>query len=185
MKWIWRIVAVLVALPLLCAGVLLAMGMRGSAGRTHASIEIRGGPDRIWPWLDQSDKLKQWVSWLVDVREDPNSHAVNGKRVWVMRDENNGGELMEIPFTFTEYAPPSKMTVHASMPGTMEGLDAYRITDLGNGISRVESDGQYRYQMWMARLMEPLITSQAEAKMARDLAHLKELVEKGEPASVR
>ena len=181
MKWIWRVLAVLVALPLLCAGVMWAMGLRSNAGRTHASIEIHAAPDRIWPWLDRSDRLKQWVSWLVDVREDP--HAAQGvgvHRTWVMRDENNGGELMEIPFTYTEFAPPAQMTVRASMPGLLEGQNTYRLTDLGNGRTRVDSEGRYQYQMWMARLMEPLITSRSQAKMNGDFARLKELVEKSE-----
>jgi hypothetical protein len=44
MKWVLRIVAILVALPPLGAAVLLAMGHRGGAGHMHASTEIQAPP---------------------------------------------------------------------------------------------------------------------------------------------
>jgi carbon monoxide dehydrogenase subunit G len=184
MKWALRIVAILVALPLLGAAVLLAIGQRSGAGHTHASIEIQAPPERIWPWLDEGGRLKQWVSWLVEVREDSNApHVAGAQRVWVMRDENNGGELMEIHLTYTQYAPPSHMSVRSGVAGVFAGNEGYHLTALGNGQTRIDADGQDEYQMWLARLMEPLITPQAEKKMRADLAHLKELVEKSETVS--
>jgi carbon monoxide dehydrogenase subunit G len=184
MKWVIRIVAILVALPLVGAAVLLAMGQRGGAGQMHVSTEIQASPDRIWPWIQESGRLKQWVSWLVDVRDVSNSFdGVGAQRVWVMRDENNGGELMEIHVTCTDYAPPERVGVRTSTSGVFEGRQGYRLTDLGNGKTRLDADGQYQFQMWLARLMEPLITPQAEKKMRGDLAHLKELVEKNETAA--
>jgi carbon monoxide dehydrogenase subunit G len=181
MKCVLRIVAILVALLLLGAVVLLAMGQRGGAGRLHDSVEIQAPPERIWPWLEESGRVKQWVSWLVDIREGPNGfQGVGAQRVWVMRDENNGGALMEIQVTCTEYAPPARVGVRTSTAGVFEGRQGYRLTDLGNGKTRVEADGQYEFQMWLARLMEPLITPQADRKMRGDLARLKMLVEKSE-----
>jgi len=178
MKWVLRIVGILVALPLLGAVVLLAMGQRSSAGHTHASIEIQAPPDRIWPWLEDSARLKQWISWLVDVRNGAkNGTGVGAQRVFVMRDENNGGALMEIEFTWTEYAPPTTLVARSTTAGIFDGLQGYHLTDLGGGRTRVEIDGQYQFHIWMARLMEPLITPQAEKKLRADLAHLKQLVE--------
>ena len=179
MKWALRIVAVLVALPLLAAVVLWAIGMRSSAGQTHSSIEIRATPQQIWPWISQGDRQKQWVSWLLDVRDSGGAAGGAGSQhVWVMRDENNGGATMEIPFLYTEYVPPAQLTASTSMAGLLDGRESYRLTDLGNGRTRVDADGRYQYRMWMARLMEPLITSRSEAKMNGDLARLKEMVEK-------
>ncbi len=183
MKWVLRIVAILVALPLMGAVVLLAMGQRSGAGRSHASIEIQAPPEHIWPWLEDSARLKQWVSWLVEVRDGP--HAATGagaQRVFVMRDENNGGALMEIPFTISDYAPPAHVTFHAEVAGSFKGDEVYRLTALGNGRTRLDQVGQCQYQMWIARLMEPLITPQAEKKMRADLTRLKQAVEESEAA---
>jgi hypothetical protein len=100
----------------------------------------------------------------------------------MMKDENNGGQLMEIAGTFSQYEPPSKMTVQLSAPGGFDGTQAYRLTDLGNGRTRLEIDLDFHFTSALARLMEPLITPQAEKKMVSDLDHLKSLV--GQKAAI-
>ncbi len=67
-KWIGVVLAALIVIPL---GVLLILGHRANAGRTHVSVEIAGSPEQVWVWLDEGARLKQWVSWLVEVREPP------------------------------------------------------------------------------------------------------------------
>ena len=49
----------------------------------------------------------------------------------------------------------------------------------------MESTGEYRYTMWMAKLMEPLITPSAQKKEDADLARLKTLVEAETPRASR
>ncbi len=178
MKWIVRILGVLAGLLVLSLVTLFAMGHRADAGRMQTGIELNAPPEQVWSWLNEPEKLKQWVSWLVEVRAaDPNRRGVGEKRVWVMRDENNGGQLMEIEGTCSEYAPPSRLSVALSSPGAFEGGQSYRLADLGSGRSRLEIESNYRFGMWFARLMEPLITPMAKKKMVGDLARLKSLVE--------
>jgi len=56
---------------------LLILGQRKDAGHMHGSIEIAASPQQLFPWLVEGDKLKQWVSWLVEVRvPDPTVHGV-------------------------------------------------------------------------------------------------------------
>jgi len=177
MKWVIRIGATLIGLLLVGAVVLLAMGQRSRAGYMHSSIEIQAAPDRIWPWLEDPARLKQWLSWLVEVRgNDP--AGVGAQRVWVMRDPNNGDAAMEIHNVYTEYTRPTRMAIRSGTPGEFDGTASYHLTDLGNGRTRLDAEGQFHYQIWFAQLMEPLITPQAEKKERMDLAHLKELVEK-------
>jgi hypothetical protein len=38
--------------------------------------------------------------------------------------------------------------------------------------------GRYRYAVWLARLMEPVITPSARKKMVTDVAKLKSLIER-------
>ena len=93
MKWLFRIVGGLVALLTVATLVLLALGQRNGAGDIRVSTDINASPERIWPWLDDGEHAKQWVTWLVEVRSDPaaKQKPVGAKEVWVMRDENNGG----------------------------------------------------------------------------------------------
>jgi len=180
MKWVKRIAIVLAVLLIVPMAVLLVLGHRSNAGIAQASIEINASPDQVWTWLDDGDKLKQWISWMVDVKyPDPQkAHGVGSKRIWTMKDENNGGTLMEIATTCTEYAPPLRMTVTASdSEGFFNGEESYRLVDLGGGRTRLEARSQAHYTQWFAGLMEPLITPQAEKKMVMDAAHLKRLVE--------
>ena len=176
LKWVGIVLASLIVLPVL---TLIVMGHRANAGKTHASTEIAATPEQLFVWLDEGARLKQWVSWLVEVREpDPQQHTIGSSRTWVMKDENNGGMLMTLAGRLTEYEPPRRMVI--SIDSTLyqfEGRESYTLTALGNGRTRLDADGEYTYHQWLANLMEPLISPAAEKKMKADLAHLKSLVE--------
>jgi len=177
LKWIGIVVAALIILPLV---TLLVLGHRSGAGTLQASIEMNASPEQVWAWIDDGDKLKQWVSWLVEVKypDAQKTHGVGATRVLVMKDENNGGMLMEIAGKCSEYTPPSKMTVQLSDDqGMFSGEQTYQLVDLGSGRTRMDVHSQFRFAQWFAKLMEPLITPQAEKKMVADAARLKSLVE--------
>jgi len=177
LKWIAIVLAVLLIVPLV---TLLVLGHRANAGHANASAEINASPEQLWTWIDDGDKLKQWVSWLVDVKyPDPQQpHGAGSTRILVMKDENNGGMLMQIAGKCSEYAPPSHMTVQlADSEGMFDGEQAYQLVDLGNGRTRLEIHWHYHFSQWFANLMEPVITPQAEKKMVGDVARLKSLVE--------
>ena len=185
-KWVIRIAIVLAVLLIVPAATLLVLGHRANAGVMRASVEINAPPDLVWTWLDDSDKLKQWVSWVVDSKYvDPQRpHGVGSKRIWMMKDENSGGTLMEIDGTYSEYAPPSRMTLQiADTQGMFQGDSSYHLVDLGRGRTRIDVLERARYTEWFASLMEPLITPQAEKKLVMDVGTLKKLIE--EKAEVR
>jgi hypothetical protein len=94
-----------------------------------------------------------------------------------MRDENNGGKLMEITGTFTEFSPPRRMMIAVSVPGAFDGDQSYDVTTAGDGRSRLEVHGRYRFHVFLARLMEPLIMPSAKKKLMGDLTRLKTLAE--------
>ena len=179
MKWPQWVGIILVALVVIPVGVLLVLGHRAGAGKVHASVEMAGSPGQVWVWIDDSARLKQWVSWMVEVREaNPPRHAVGSTFTWVLKDENNGGMLMMLQGRLKEYAPPARLTVAIASPEyQFAGEQTYRLTSLGNGRTRVDADAQYHYDQWFANLMEPLVTPAAEKKMVGDLARLKTLVE--------
>ena len=175
MKWVLWILGSIAGLLVLCVAVLFFAGMRADAGHLHTAVEVAASPEQVWPWLNDADKLKQWVSWLVEVR---GSVARTGdKRTLVMRDENNGGQLMEIESTAADYSPPSHLRMSLLTKEGFAGEQNYRVTDLGNGRSRIEIDSSYRFDMWFARLMEPLITKAAQHKMVGDSVQLKRLID--------
>jgi uncharacterized protein YndB with AHSA1/START domain len=179
MKWLKWIGIVLAALLILPVVTLLILGMRKDAGHLHGSYEIATSPQQLWPWLEDGDKLKQWVSWLVEVRvPDPSLHGVGASHVWVMRDENNGGKFMQIVAKNREYAPPSRLALQLSSPdGQFTEENLYELVDLGNGKTRLDVDARYHFLNWFANLMEPVITPAVKKKMTADLARLKSILE--------
>jgi uncharacterized protein YndB with AHSA1/START domain len=184
MKWILWIGGGLIGVIALACAVLLVLGHRTNAGRTSVSADINAPPAQVWQWLDEPGKLKQWISWLVEVRApNPPASGVGAKRVLVMKDENNGGMPMEVEGVYTRYQPPTEMDLAMSNPGAFEGTETYRLTDLGNGRTHFEADGRFHYTMWMAQLFEPLITPAAQKKMDADVSRLKSLVEAGKSAA--
>jgi hypothetical protein len=185
MKWVLRIVGGFLLVLVLGVAALAVVSHRAGAGRMHTSAELIGSPEQIWPWLNEGEKLKQWVSWLVEVRGWDNGGAVGAKRVWVMKDENNGGMLMEINGVCSAYSRPTLLTVQLSVADAFDGEQSYRLTDLGNGRTRIEVNSQYRFGSSLARLMEPLITKAARKKMVGDLAHLQALVESNTISAAR
>lgn len=185
MKWVLRIAGGFAALLIIAVAVLFALGHRADAGQVHVSAELNASPEQIWPWLNTSDKLKQWITWLVEIRQDQPLTRVGTKQVWVMRDSNNGGQLVEMEGTFTEYRPPSRESVHISSAGMFDGQQSYSIEDLGGGRARLDIDGRYHYSQWFAALLEPLITPAAEKKLRGDVARLKALVEKEKNGTAR
>ncbi len=173
MKWVLRILGGLIGVLVLGVVVLFAMSQRANAGKMHNSIELNAPAERVWAWVTDPGKLPQWVSWLVEVRGERKNC------VWVMRDENNGGQIMEIHSTVVEDAPPHRFRANLSAAEGFDGEATYEITDLGGGRVRLDINAAYRFNMWLAKLMEPVIMPSAEKKMLRDLATLKSKVEAG------
>jgi len=184
MKWILWIGGGLIGVIALACVVLLVLGHRANAGLTSVSADISASPAQVWQWLDEPGKLKQWISWVVEVRTpNPVASGVGAKRVIVMKDENNGGMPMEVEGVYTKYQPPTEMDLAMSTPGAFEGTETYRLTDMGNGRTHFEAVGRYHYAIWMAQLFEPLITPAAQKKMDADASRLKSLVEAGASAT--
>jgi uncharacterized protein (TIGR03067 family) len=171
MKWVWRVLIVLVAVLVLGVGTLFGLGLRTDAGVMRSSIEISAPPATVWPWLTQGDKLKAWVGWLVEVRPT-GPH----REVWVMEDRNNGNARVEIEGTSTLEDPPRRLEAHTITTGAFEGDQAFKLTDLG-GRTRLDMESRFHFSQWFARLMEPVIAHEAHVKMIDDLARLKTKVE--------
>ena len=178
MKWVIRIVGGLVAVLLLSVLGLWIASNRRDAGRMRGSIEIARPPEDIWAWLSEPEKLTQWVSWLAEVQVDSTTapEGIGHRETWIM-DDPRMKEKFPVPGTITVWDPPVQMGVHVLAPNAFEGDVLYKLTDLGNGRTRLEEDGRFRYLDRFAALMEPMVTPEAMRKMFDDMNRLKVLVE--------
>jgi uncharacterized protein YndB with AHSA1/START domain len=171
-KWKWSLyIGVgLIGLILVAVLVLVAMGFRSGAGSLHATIAIDRPPQTVWPWLNEPERLKAWVSWLVEVRATPRGQT------WIMVDPNMGDQRIAIDRESTGDAP-RHLEVRMVMPGGFSGTQTYDLTDAANGGTTLTTAGIFRYDTRLARLLEPLISAQAQTKLEQDLARLKAAIE--------
>jgi uncharacterized protein YndB with AHSA1/START domain len=173
MKWLIRIVGVLVAIVVVALVGLLAVSRRPGAGKCDVSVEIAQPPQVVWAWITEPDKLTQWVGWLSAVESDTTTAmGVGHREVWVMNDPN-AKQPMRIPCTVTAEDAPRKGAALIDMKGMFLGTVEYTLTDLGNGHTRLTQKTKFTYSHPMAALMEPFITPQAQKKQVADFARLK------------
>jgi len=178
MKWVLRIgISLFVLLLISVAGLWLASN-RSDAGRMRGSIEIARPPEEIWPWMTEPDRLTQWVGWLTEVEPDSTTppDGIGHRETWVL-DDPRMRRRVRVPGTITLWEPPLQMGVHVELPGMGDGDVFYKLTDLGNGRTRLEQDGRFRYVGRFVKLMEPMITPEAMRKMLADLNRLREKLE--------
>ena len=179
MKWIFRVFVFVLGLILLAAGVLLAMGSRPGANMLSVRVEINKPPEAVWKYVADPATPKEWVSWLVEVRQlTPGAQPVGSKEVWVMEDRNNGNARMEILSETTRFEPHRRMDVRLSSPGEFSGEVAYLFEDLGGGRTALTQEGTYLFESWFARLMAPVVMPSARSKLVGDIERLKANVEK-------
>ncbi len=158
--------------------ILLILANREGANTMSASIEIAKSPAELWPWLEEPEKVKQWVGWVIEIKPlTPNKKGVGAKARWVMEDRNNGGARVEMEDEVTEYIPNKKLSVRLAATESFTGESIFELEDLG-GKSRLTSTGRYTFSSPFVKLLTTFILSSAKSKLEEDMARLKALVEK-------
>jgi uncharacterized protein YndB with AHSA1/START domain len=180
MKWL-RLILVVLALMILVPVVLLGLlNTREDANRLHSSIMIRQPASTVWPWLYEGDKLKSWVSSLKEVQRDGATPPMAGSRaVWVMADEDNGGQLMRIDSTVESVEPERRLVLRLSAPEGFRGTTTYLLSPAEGGGTRLETDGRFEFESSFAKLMTPVIIWEAKKKSESDLERLRSILETG------
>lgn len=175
-RYVLLTIAGLIALAVI---TLLFLGSRPGADRMTGTVDIARPPRVVFAFVDEPDKLKSWISWLVEVRDEtPGQHGVGSRHVLVMEDRNNGNMRMNIAGEVLAYERDKSERLRLSSPGMFSGETVYALTDLGNGQTRLRQESRYRFENWFARLMAPVIFPAARKKMGEDLQRLKAAVEK-------
>lgn len=165
------------ALLLLAVVALVLLGRRAGAGRNDATIEIDRPREEVYAWISEPTKLTQWVDWLVEVRQEPPGPDGQVRReVWVMNDPNTQGR-MELATTMTRIDAPRFVEATVSTAGMFDGTVSYELTEVRPGRTRLDYRSHFTYGPWLYRLIEPLVTPQAQQKLVSDLERLKQKAE--------
>jgi len=178
MKWLRYSALALVSLIVLAVVILLGLSTRESSKVMVASVEIARPPAEVWPWLTETEKLKAWIGWLKEVRPlTPPPDRVGSRSVWVMEDQNNNGQKMEMTDELLEYDPPRRLKVSIRSDEGFSGEALYTLEDLGNGRTLLTQRSSFVFDKWFFKLLSPLIMGSAQKKAAADMQTMKARVE--------
>jgi hypothetical protein len=178
MKWLLYAAAGVGALIVLAVVVLVAMGGGREEGRIEASVVVDRPAEVVFVWITEPQRVQSWVGWLVEIRNvTPEQGKVGARQVWVMQDRNNGNQPMNIDTEIVGYQPGRALSARLRAEGAFTGNVDYALEPLGPERTRLNYGMSYRYELWFAKLLEPVIRRSARNKLEEDLARLKEKAE--------
>src|SRR5688572_24950798 len=122
MRWVLYGLGAVGILLVVAVVVLKVLSSREGAGVLKRSVEINKPPQLVFRWISEPDRLKQWISWLLEVRQlDGPQSGVGARRVFVMDDQNNK-RVMELQSEVKELERDRRLVITQSMEGAFTGV---------------------------------------------------------------
>jgi len=152
---------------------LLVMGRREDAGRNTATVQIERPPAQVFPWITEPARLKQWIGGLVEsapLTDEGLKVGARSREAVVVRNVR-----YEMETTVVDLEVPARLVVEIQAEG-FKTEARYDLVESGGG-TFLSYDCIAHYEHPLAKLMEPLVTREAQKKIEADLARLKDLVE--------
>lgn len=177
MKWVLYILAGLGGLLVLTVVTLVALGSRSSAGRFETTVEIAQPAPVVFEWISEPARLKAWVGWLIDVQQVTPATGVGSREVWVMEDRNNNNQRMDIQAEVTRHEANRLREARLNVSEGFTGTVTYELQPLDASRTQLTYRAAFKYDHWLAKLLEPVINRSARQKSVEDLARLKQLAE--------
>jgi uncharacterized protein YndB with AHSA1/START domain len=178
MRWLLYALSAVGGLLVICIVVLLFLGGGRGEGRHVASIDIAKPPGTVFTWVSRPEKLKAWVSWMVDAQDlTPNQTGVGARHVWVMEDRNNNNARMDIESEITRYEPDRVLETKVAAREGFTGDVRYELEPMDANRTRLTYRATFKYEHWLAKLLEPVISRSAQQKLEDDMRRLKQQVE--------
>jgi carbon monoxide dehydrogenase subunit G len=142
------------------------------------SMVIDCTPRELWPWLDDPEKLKQWMKGVLEVRStSPGPRRKGSTAVCVIQE---GGRPVEYRETFLEYEPERhlKLRMEGGRMKTIVIDVEYTLEELGRG-TRLDYGFACELPGPMLKLFGPLMQVFARMQVRRFFKKLKSLAEGG------
>jgi uncharacterized protein YndB with AHSA1/START domain len=185
MKWIFRILGVLLALFVLAVAGLWLAGLRPGHGHVLTEITIDRPAAQVFRWLAEDERVKKWIGGLEEIKQvsSPADGGEVGRKFRIV--ETYKDDRVEMEMIVTRYEKDRALSILVKSLGDpangfMETAD-YTLTEQ-DGKTRLQFDTTANYFGFMPRLLEPIITPEAREKVQEDLHRLKTLAE-AEPVS--
>jgi uncharacterized protein YndB with AHSA1/START domain len=178
MKWFMYVVTAIFGLIVLCVIVLLAMGGGRGESRLSATVDIERPAGVVFTWITEPEHVKSWVGWLVEIKTiTPQVSGVGAREVWVMEDRNNNNQRMAINSEVTRHDPDRLLETRLHSPEGFSGTVVYQLHSMDANRTRLTYTADYKFEHWLAKLLEPVISRSAQQKLDEDVARLKQRAE--------
>lgn len=187
MKWIVRIGTVVVGIPSLAIGLLVAARFRSDHGHIFVQADIDRPASQVFPWISRPELMQKWVGGMhgMTLISPASDGGEVGKRFRMADIDKTDNVTTEMELTITEFTPNERLGIEIdSVSDPVNGFSEaaeYRLTSEGSR-TRLTFDAHTTYRGKLPRALEPLITPAARRKSQQDLARLKLMVE-AEPAA--
>jgi uncharacterized protein YndB with AHSA1/START domain len=142
--------------------------------RNEHAVDIDRPPAAIFPYLVGSEQRLRWMGALAESEQVTDGEPGHGTRFRDVFEER--GQRIEIDAEIVEWEPPERLgLLLRSRAFQSIGLQTLQALD---GRTRLTTTIDTEYKSRVVRLMAGMITSQAQARLEKDMADLKELVER-------
>lgn len=140
-------------------------------------------PEALWPWLDDTEKCKQWMKGLLDVKQTSPGPKRKGTTAILLIQE--GGKPAEYQETILDYEPNKRFKmsmIGGCLKNTVMTVD-YKLDDLG-GRTRLdyECSAEMAGGSWL-KLLAPVFMIFARMQVRSFFKKLKRLAESGPEAA--
>lgn len=140
------------------------------------SIEVDAPPERVFAWLGDGERAKQWVPNLVesdDLERTPDGVGSTFRHVYVER-----GRRMEMHGKVVAHEPPDRLAI--ALTGPFDLYVEYQLDDLA-GRTRLTQRSEVRFKnramALAALLMRPLMRKASSKQTEESFGKLKRLIE--------
>lgn len=140
------------------------------------SIEVDAPPERVFAWLGDGERAKQWVPNLVesdDLERTPKGVGSTFRHVYVER-----GRRMEMHGKVVAHEPPDRLAI--ALTGPFDLYVEYQLDDLA-GRTRLTQRSEVRFKnramALAALLMRPLMRKASSKQTEESFGKLKRLIE--------
>lgn len=161
---------------LIATGVA-ALSLFGCAPqKTKIVVEIAQSPTKVYSYLTESEKMKQWIGGLKKITPLTRTGLNVGAKAEMLLELPDG--KYNITSEVLAFEPDRMIAIKAFMPDGFDETIVYRLEPVGSS-TRLTFEGETELKNWIAQIMAPLWWPDAEKKLQADLERLKRLAETG------
>ena len=144
--------------------------------RVEGSIEIAAPPEKIWPFMSEPDKIRQWYTTLDKFEFTGEQHSGVGAPFYC--EERAGGRLMKLHFKVTEWVENERVAFSMTSGDLVKKYDqkwTVAATESGSRFTLSEDVG---LPYWIIGKIIGLFARRESEKTIKEiLANLKSLAE--------